>query len=172
MRRALAVLMMFGLADSPTAFACDVPQPAFEQSYLKRPLRGGQEIRLHVGFGMRYYEAFERRLMHPAVDWTAPTGTKVIAAAAGRVVVAGYHHVIGKTVVIDHGNGWETRYQNLANLTVSSGDCVQRGQVIGTVGNTGQGFHSKVPATSNGTRTVLHYEVLHNGKHRDPLRLK
>ncbi len=170
MRWGAAVVMVLGLAFSPAALACATPQPSFEQNRLKRPL-SGPNIRLHAGFGMRMDLAVGKRLMHNGLDWIAATGTPVMAVAAGRVVVAGYHHQIGNTVAIDHGNGWETRYQHLANLIVRPGACVQRGQVIGSIGNTGQRFHSKVPVTSKGKESVVHIEVLHHGQHRNPLNL-
>lgn len=170
MRWGTAVVMVLGLAFSPAALACATPQPTFEQDHRKLPLTG-RNIRMHALFGMQMYLPIKQRLMHYGVDWIAAIGTPVVAVAAGRVVVAGYHHVIGNTVAIDHGNGWETRYQHLANLIVRPGACVQRGQVIGTIGNTGQGFHSKVPVTSNGKESVVHVEVLHHGQHRNPLSL-
>ncbi len=76
---------------------------------------------------------------HPGIDYMADVGTPVVAAAAGRVVVAsyGWNGGYGNQVVIDHG-GRRTRYAHLRNLTVSVGQFVEQGQIIGYVGLSGR----------------------------------
>jgi len=80
-----------------------------------------------------------------------------VATAAGRVIFAGRSGAYGRMVVIDHGNGFETRYAHLASTTVRKGERVRRGELIGRVGKSG-----------NATGYHLHYEVRQNGRPVDP----
>ena len=79
------------------------------------------------------------------------------ATAAGKVVVAERERKYGRTVVIDHGHGFRTRYAHLKRIAVEHGERVRRGEVIGKVGKSGNasGFH-------------LHYEVIRGGAATDP----
>ena len=95
--------------------------------------------------------------MHEGIDIAAPNGTPVRAAAAGRVIVAGWSGGYGNLVVIDHGNGIATAYAHLSAIYASGGS-VSQGQSIGAVGSTG---HS--------TGNHLHFEVRVNGSPVDPL---
>lgn len=97
------------------------------------------------------------RNQHLGMDIVAPEGTPVQATADGRVLVAGDDDVLGRLVVIDHGDGFLTRYGHNGALLVSEGERVRRGQHISLVGNSG---HSSGPH--------LHYEVIENGRARDP----
>ena len=77
---------------------------------------------------------------HPAVDIAADIGTKVLAAAKGTIETIYEDDLYGTTVVIDHGNGLKSTYANLASApTVSAGDSVAMGAVIGAVGDTAIG---------------------------------
>lgn len=85
------------------------------------------------------------------VDFGAPSGTAVYAAAGGTVTVAksgGYNGGYGSYVVISHGNGVQTLYAHLSSVSLSAGDTVSAGDRVGAVGNSGisTGFH-------------LHFEV-------------
>ena len=95
--------------------------------------------------------------IHEGIDIAAPGGTPVRAAAAGRVIVAGWSGGYGNLVVIDHGNGIATAYAHLSAIYASGGS-VSQGQSIGAVGSTG---HS--------TGNHLHFEVRVNGSPVDPL---
>jgi murein DD-endopeptidase MepM/ murein hydrolase activator NlpD len=97
---------------------------------------------------------------HAGLDIAAEKGQPVHATAAGTVTHVGFEGGYGNLVVINHGFGLETRYGHLLNYSVKNGATVQRGDVIGHVGNTGRstGYH-------------LHYEVLANGKLLNPLQL-
>lgn len=97
------------------------------------------------------------RNQHLGIDIAAPEGTPVQATADGRVMVAGNDDVLGLMVVIDHGDGYTTRYGHNGALLVSEGESVRRGQHIARVGNSG---HSSGPH--------LHYEVLENGRAGNP----
>lgn len=109
---------------------------------------------------------FSRSRMHPilhesrphtGIDITARRGAPILASAQGTVTYVGQTRGYGKMVEIDHGYGYETRYAHASDLAVRRGEKVQRGDVIGHVGETG------VTTGPN-----LHYEVLVNGRAVDP----
>ncbi len=85
----------------------------------------------------REYNDGRREGRHGGIDLSAPTGTPVLAANAGRVVFAGALHVYGNGVVVDHGLGLASAYFHLHTIGVQVGQMVQKGEVIGAVGNTG-----------------------------------
>lgn len=89
---------------------------------------------------------------HKGADICAPYGTPIYASDSGEVVTAGYHYSYGNYVIIDHGNGWRTLYGHMSALGCSVGQAVQRGQVIGYVGSTG-----------NSTGNHCHFEMYQNG---------
>ena len=97
------------------------------------------------------------RSRHEGIDLSAPRGTKVRTTADGRVRFAGKSGDFGRMVVIEHADGYQTRYAHLRSIEVEKGKKVKRGKVIGTVGKSGNatGFH-------------LHYEVRRNGVAIDP----
>jgi murein DD-endopeptidase MepM/ murein hydrolase activator NlpD len=94
---------------------------------------------------------------HPGIDFPAPSGTPVRAAASGRVVFAGYDDGFGLTVVLDHGNGLRTRYAHLSAATVAPGRFVPAGALVGRVG-----------ATGFATGPHLHFELTLHGANVDP----
>ena len=96
--------------------------------------------------------------MHEGIDLAVSTGTPVVAAAAGTVIVAGWMGGYGNLVVIDHGNGIATAYGHNTSVAVSYGQSVAQGQLISYSGSTG---HSTGPH--------VHFEVRVNGSPVDPL---
>ena len=96
--------------------------------------------------------------MHEGMDFHAPTGTPVFATATGWVKTVRYSETFGNYIEIDHGYGILTLYAHLSSWSVSRGQEVVRGQVIGQVGNTGLSAGSHV-----------HYEVHVNGEEVDPV---
>ena len=94
---------------------------------------------------------------HKGIDIAAPIGTPVRATASGRVSKAGVGSGYGNVIYLGHSDGIETRYGHLSGFEVSEGDVVQKGQVIGYVGNTGRS-----------TGPHLHYEVRDGGTAVDP----
>jgi murein DD-endopeptidase MepM/ murein hydrolase activator NlpD len=84
------------------------------------------------------------------VDLAAPTGTRVLASGPGKVIFAkyGWNGAYGNLVILQHANGTKTLYAHLSQINVSSGQQVDRGQVIGLVGSTGRS-----------TGPHLHFEV-------------
>lgn len=97
---------------------------------------------------------------HPGIDMANRAGPGVSASDGGTVIVAGWpdNYGYGNRVVIDHGNGYQTLYAHLANIYVSAGQKVSRGQGIGQMGNTGRS-----------TGTHLHFEVRYKGVAVNPL---
>ncbi|MFC6661417.1 M23 family metallopeptidase [Deinococcus multiflagellatus] len=90
------------------------------------------------GYGER--ELLGEREMHYGVDISAPMGTPVLAARAGRVLEAraDFARGWGWTVVLQHPDGWVTRYAHLSGTLVRAGELVVQGQPVGRVGNTGR----------------------------------
>ena len=89
---------------------------------------------------------------HKGADICAPYGTPIYASDSGVVTTAGSHYSYGNYVIIDHGNGWRTLYAHMSALGCSVGQAVQRGEVIGYVGSTG-----------NSTGNHCHFEMYQNG---------
>jgi murein DD-endopeptidase MepM/ murein hydrolase activator NlpD len=95
---------------------------------------------------------------HVGIDVTAPTGTPIEAPAAGRITFAGTKTGYGKTVIIQHGFGVETRFAHASKLLAQKGQRVKRGDRIGLVGKSGLA-----------TAPHLHYEVHVKGRAVNPL---
>jgi murein DD-endopeptidase MepM/ murein hydrolase activator NlpD len=98
--------------------------------------------------------------MHQGVDFGAPQGAPVMAAADGVVTQAGPAGGYGNIIRIRHADGWATGYAHLMAFApgIADGARVLRGEVIGFVGHTGLA-----------TGPHLHYEVSHDGVKLDPL---
>ena len=74
---------------------------------------------------------------HSGLDLAAPEGTPVLSANSGRVVLAGWLHVTGGTVIVDHGLGLFLTYAHLSTIEVREGQWIDKGEVVGRVGATG-----------------------------------
>ncbi len=97
---------------------------------------------------------------HPGIDIAAPQGTPVYAADAGYVTFAAWDRErvsYGNMILINHGNGYVTRYGHLSAFIVGAGASVKKGQLIGRVGNTG-----------NSTGPHTHFEIIRNGVRLNP----
>jgi murein DD-endopeptidase MepM/ murein hydrolase activator NlpD len=111
------------------------------------------------GFGSRLDPFNGQLVMHAGLDFAAPVGTAILAAAGGVVSAAEYHSAYGNMVVIDHGNGLQTLYAHASKLDVRQGEIVRKGQQIGRVG-----------ATGRSTGPHLHFEVHEKGVPQNPFR--
>ncbi len=124
-----------------------------------QPVANKELIGLASGFGMRIHPVYKVKKMHTGVDFAAAIGTPIYATADGivdqlEVNFSGY----GKSLGIDHGFGYRTRYAHMHGFTVRQGQRVKRGELIGYVGDTGLS-----------TAPHLHYEVFINGQHVNPI---
>ena len=115
------------------------------------------EGRITDEFGYRKIPS-QKRTFHEALDIAADTGTIIKAAAGGKVVSTEYTYATGRTVKIDHGNGFVTIYGHCSKYLVESGQYVKKGEEIAKVGNTGRS-----------TGPHLHFEMWLFGKAIDPL---
>ncbi|WP_135229858.1 M23 family metallopeptidase [Deinococcus fonticola] len=116
--------------------------------------------RVSSGFGERELDGDSA--MHYGVDIVAPHGTPVLAPRSGRVLEsrADFERGWGWTVVLEHPDGWITRYAHLSQNLVKAGELVRQGQPVGRVGNTG---HS--------TGTHLHYGTYMRWNPKNPMSL-
>jgi murein DD-endopeptidase MepM/ murein hydrolase activator NlpD len=110
------------------------------------------------GFGYRRSPFTRVWKFHSGVDISAPRGTKVRAASSGVIERAAYTGGYGKLVEIDHGYGVKSRYAHNNRVYVKPGQVVQQGQVIATVGTTGQS-----------TGPHLHFEVMVEDQKVNPM---
>lgn len=123
------------------------------------PISNKDLTRTASGYGWRIHPIYKISKFHNGMDFTAPEGTDVYATGNGTVVkVQSSARGLGKHVVIDHGFGYESLYAHLSNFNVRVGQRVQRGDVIGYVGNTGLSVASH-----------LHYEIKLNNVNVDPV---
>ncbi len=111
------------------------------------------------GFGVRIDPFTGRSVFHEGVDFTALTGTPIVAAAGGVVVYSDYHSEYGNMIDVDHGNDLVSRYAHASKRLVKLGQVVVRGQKIAEVGSTGRS-----------TGPHLHFEVRHRGLPQNPSR--
>lgn len=115
------------------------------------------EGRVSSAYGWRRDPLHGRTRFHGGIDLAASYGTEVPAAAGGTVVSAREQGGYGLTVVVSHGDGYQTRYAHLSSIDVREGDSVGKGTLVGRVGSTGRS-----------TAPHLHFEVLQEGRRIDP----
>ena len=126
---------------------------------LTLPLKDMSYVQMGASMGMKQHPLYKRPMQHDGLDLIAPQGAPVYAAASGTVSqVVRTRRGLGNILEIDHGNGYTTRYCLLAEMNVTRGMHVRRGQKIGTVG-----ISSTIAAAH------LHFEVLFKGTPRDPV---
>jgi murein DD-endopeptidase MepM/ murein hydrolase activator NlpD len=125
-----------------------------KKGLMRTPVEGA---RLTSGFGFRTHPILGYSRLHKGVDFGAPHGAPILAAASGTVQFAGRHGGHGNYIRLAHNKGIATAYAHLSRFAVRSGQQVQQGQVIGYVGSTGMS-----------TGPHLHYEVYVGGKAVDP----
>lgn len=110
-------------------------------------------------FGIRRDPLIGKPAMHAGMDFRVPYGLPVRASGAGKVVKAGWSGGYGRMVEVEHADGLTTRYAHMSKISVSVGDAVQRGTIVGKVGSSGRS-----------TGPHLHYEVRREGTAIDPLK--
>jgi murein DD-endopeptidase MepM/ murein hydrolase activator NlpD len=129
---------------------------------MRRPVRG-EAVQLISGFGMRRHPLLHFVRMHAGVDWAGPIGTPIMAAGSGVIEEAKFKGDYGNYVRIRHANGYSTAYAHMSRFApgMSDGTKVRQGQIIGFIGSTGLS-----------TGPHLHYEVLVNDRHVDPMSIQ
>ncbi|ALA07168.1 putative peptidase M23 [Brevibacillus phage SecTim467] len=103
------------------------------------------------------------RKVHKGIDLDLAIGDPVYAVWSGVVKIATFQRGYGNVVYIDHGNGWETRYAHLSQISVNRGDRVEAGRMVGLGGNSGITIKG-----SGGDGSHLHFEVRLNGNDLNP----
>ncbi|BEP31046.1 MAG: hypothetical protein WBIAU1_05240 [Wolbachia endosymbiont of Drosophila biauraria] len=122
------------------------------------PLNG--DYRISSKFGNRKHPVRGKIAFHKGVDYAAKLGTPIYAAAEGVIEYIGKNGGYGNYIKIKHKNEYSTCYAHISRFSgdIKLGSKVKQGQVIAYVGSTGVA-----------TGPHLHYEVIYNGKHIDPL---
>ena len=123
-----------------------------------QPVSNRDLTRIASGFGLRMHPIYKIIKMHKGMDFTAPIGTEIYATGDGIVEKVGWVGGYGRTIMINHGFGYKTRYAHCSKYNCRKGQKVKRGDLIGFVGNTGQ---------SSGPH--LHYEVFKNNRQINPV---
>jgi murein DD-endopeptidase MepM/ murein hydrolase activator NlpD len=149
---------------APGVYAAYTPPKTIDGSIIiangQKEKHGKWMVKPTVG---KYTTYFGGRRGHWAVDIADRSKPAISAAASGTVVKSqcGWNGGYGCVVVIDHGDGFQTLYGHLSEISISVGDAVDQGQRIGTMGNTGRVYGA--------TGIHLHFEVIDNGAKKNPL---
>jgi murein DD-endopeptidase MepM/ murein hydrolase activator NlpD len=128
---------------------------ALQTAPIQTPIAG--RAQMSSNFGNRTDPFLKRPAFHAGIDFRAPTGTPILAAADGTVSFSGSNGGYGKMVDIDHGNGLVTRYAHLSAIGVARGAKVSGGAQLGLAGSTGRS-----------TGPHLHFEVRRNNQPVNP----
>ncbi len=130
---------------------------SFQKTFLKSPLN---YRRISSRFGSRRHPVTRKISNHPGVDFAAPSGTPIVAPAAGTITTAGTEPFYGRVLRIRHNERFTTVYGHLSGIAkgLKLGSQVEQNQVIGYVG-----------ATGRATGPHLHYEFHDRGRIVDPL---
>lgn len=127
-----------------------------ESKPIRTPIPG--TLSVSSVFGKRTDPLTFSPTMHPGIDINSPSGTPFYAAGGGKVIQVNFDREYGNQVVIDHGDGYQTRYAHASNISVKVGSTVKQNQLLGTTGNTGRT-----------TGPHLHFEIMKQGEKIDPL---
>lgn len=124
-----------------------------------QPVLNKELTLLTAPYGMLIHPFYKSLVAHQGVDYTVPVGSRVFATADGTVKeVKTRKTTSGRTIIINHGKGYETQYSHLSRIDVKKGQKVRRGDIIGLTGNSGLSLSPH-----------LHYEVRFNGMRVDPI---
>lgn len=121
--------------------------------------------RISSPYGMRYHPILHKNVMHTGVDFASNgcLGEPIISTAEGVIVKVEYKSTgYGYNVTVEHeidGETWQSRYSHMNQISVSEGQVVDQGTVLGAIGNTGRS-----------TGAHLHFELKYNGGFVDPMR--
>ena len=129
------------------------------RALMKTPIDGA---RLTSRFGYRRHPLLGFTKLHTGVDFGARPGTPILAAGNGTIVKIGWFGTFGRYIRIRHGSVYETAYAHMSRFQrgLRVGSRVKQGDTIGYVGSSGRS-----------TGPHLHYEVLRNGRHVNPMKI-
>lgn len=125
--------------------------PSFKKGLLAYPV---SKVVFSQGYGKTSFaktsKFYGKSAFHNGLDFAMPTGTKILAAADGKVIATGNNgrYAYGRWMAVDHGNGIVTMYGHLSSVSKSKGSSVKEGDTIAKSGNTG-----------NSTGPHLHFTV-------------
>ncbi|WP_299056661.1 M23 family metallopeptidase [uncultured Polaribacter sp.] len=122
------------------------------------PVKLEHLTRMASGYKWRMHPILKIRKFHKGMDFTAPSGTPIYASGNGTVIRAQRSATFGNVVYIDHGYGYKTIYAHMSKIKAKRGEKVNRGDLIGYVGNTGRSVSAH-----------LHYEVHKNDVALNPI---
>ena len=136
-----------------------IKDSAFVMPPMNNPLEGFSFAQTGASVGDKINPFYKVKMRHNGLDLIAPAGEPVYAAADAVVAdVVKSRKGLGNVIVLDHGNGYKTRYAHLADMEVRKGMMVKKGKRLGYVGVSGNSFAPH-----------LHYEVLKDTLVMDPV---
>ncbi|MEH2381201.1 MAG: M23 family metallopeptidase [Nostoc sp.] len=147
------IVFVPGVNWSPNGVVTKSPLPTNTNTPNRASLSGyplAQVATIGLAYGWQINPATGEVFFHSGVDLLAPVGTDVLAIASGTVAFANDQGTYGKLVIINHSGGLQSRYAQLENIKVTVGQQVKKGDILGTVGTSGQ------PSSS---QPHLHFEV-------------
>ncbi len=131
--------------------------------YLKilknMPLGRPVPNRISSKYGRRDDPFNKKKAFHPGIDFRGKTGDKILATGDATVKRSSYSKGLGNHIILSHNNGYQTVFAHLSKRLVKRGEKINRGQIVGLVGNTGRS-----------TGSHLHYEIRYKGKTVDPMK--
>ena len=129
---------------------------------LSRLMTPVKATRISSKYGMRIHPISGKRRFHSGVDYAAPTGTPIVAAATSTIKFKGWQRGYGRTVVLQHDEQYSSLYAHMSKFAdIKVGQAVKQGTVIGYVGQSGRS-----------TGPHLHYEIRLNNQPQNPLELQ
>jgi len=137
-------------------FVSNTKVKKFGNSLAQWPVTGN----IASPYGWRKHPVYGKKIFHNGVDIENKKGTPVKSVNDGKVIFAAYKGNSGRLVIIQHSNGYQTIYAHLDNIKIKKGNIVKKGDIIGTVGNTG---------VSTGPH--LHFGLRKNGKFENPMNI-
>jgi len=148
--------MMLWLATALLVTGCSTLNPFAREPEIIRGTPNGMPV-IHERLVVSSHFGRRAGRWHKGIDFATPKGVPVWATADGWVSFAGRWGDYGRTVIIDHADGYHTLYAHLPRIKTKRGRFVRQGDTIGHVG-----------ASGNATGPHLHYEVRQHGEPRDP----
>ncbi len=135
-----------------------------DKDYFLCPIEYQRDIVIRCdSMGDGFFAAKRRRNhMHNGIDLQTEIGTPVFTSRSGRVIETGYQHGLGNYIEITHPGGLTTIYGHLLEIYVKQSTFVRQGQIIGTVGKTGNANYPSI-------QPHLHFEIRKKGVPQDPL---